>query len=156
MASWDLGVRYFDTHNGAPLSPALTPPRGALSVDYSPDGAWVLTTGVRRTTRLWDADSRLPASEILTFTGQREAVFSRDGGQVLVSAQRGAFIWQSPEANRPSVELLLALAEVVTGQRIEAGVPPRDLTPDEFRARQQALIAHYGRPGGVVPQVRPN
>lgn len=146
VASRDLGVRFFDTRSGAQLSPALTPPRGALSVDYSPDGAWMLTTGVRRTARLWGADSRLPASEILTFPGQRAAGFSRDGQGVLVSAKGAAFIWRSPEANRSSVELLLAMAELVTGQRLEAGVAPRDLTPDEFRDRQRALIAYHGRP----------
>jgi len=146
VASRDLGVRFFDTRTGAQLSPALISPRGALSVDYRPEGDWLLTTGARRTTRLWHADSRLPASEILTFPGQRRARFSRDGRQVLVSAQQAAFIWRSPEANQPSVELLLAMAELVTGQRLEAGVPPRDLTPDEFGARQRALVAHYGRP----------
>jgi hypothetical protein len=58
-----------------------------------------------------------------------------------------------PTAAAPSSDLLLAAAELLLNQRSTEHGGWQSLTPDEFKARQRALV-EFGWRVGPPPQVR--
>jgi hypothetical protein len=85
-----VAPRVWDTSGEEPV-PTLSGHEGqANSVDWSPDGAHILSAGVDGTARVWDADT---GDESLTLSGHagavNDAAWSPDGDRVVTAAADG-------------------------------------------------------------------
>jgi WD40 repeat protein len=108
--------------------------KGVESVSFSPDGLQLLTVGVDRTARVWDART---GTQLAIIRGQdrehavSEAVFSRDGLRILTTSEYGpARLW-----NAQTGEEVLALGD----DRVNAAAFSPDgrliVTASSFSAR---------------------
>jgi tetratricopeptide (TPR) repeat protein len=121
-ASHDTTARVWDAATGQPVTPPMqhagSPVYGA---SFSPDGRRVVTAGQDGTARVWDAATGQPVSPpLLHEDGVMQASFSADGRRVLTLSQQGkARVWEVASAEG-SVEDLLLLSRLLSGQRIDA------------------------------------
>jgi WD40 repeat protein/tetratricopeptide (TPR) repeat protein len=124
--SMDGTARLWETVTGALRTPPLKHPNAVSGGRFSPDGRLLVTTSSTRV-HLWDAATGEPISPPLKHGSYvHDAAFRRDG-RLLVTASGSsaggngmARIWDVSADDRP-VEDLLALCEVLSGQRIVDG-----------------------------------
>jgi WD40 repeat protein/predicted Ser/Thr protein kinase len=119
-ASEDNTARVWDAQTGQPITPFL-PHDGRVSfATFSPDGQRVLTASWDGTARLWAADSGEPLAPPLVHTNQVNfAAFSPDGRRAITASADGtARLWRFTPEDKP-VEELAALAELLSGRRID-------------------------------------
>jgi Flp pilus assembly protein TadD len=152
-ASWDGTVRVWDATNGQTLTPPLKHDQGVWGVCFSSDGSLLLAR-TEQTARVWDAATGDPVTPTL---GQHERVacasFAPDGGRVLTGSldSTGAQVWDLPAENRPLEELLL-LAEVLTGEPVDATGGLSPVEAERVQSAWQALRARYPQSVTPVPE----
>jgi WD40 repeat protein/tRNA A-37 threonylcarbamoyl transferase component Bud32 len=152
-ASADRTARVWDAATGKPVTPPLIHPAGrrahqvgVMRAAFSPDGRRVLTVGRDGTARVWDAATGRPLTPRLEHQdGLRHAAFSPDGRRVLTASEDGtARVWDLTSDDRPA-EDWLALAQVLSGRRIDASGVLVPLTAEELTAALDRLRPRYPR-----------
>jgi WD40 repeat protein len=143
-ASGDQTARVWDAQSGQPVTPPLKHNASVLHAAFSPDGQRVVTASHDRTARVWDAQSGQPVTGPLKHNGGvKNAAFSPDGRRVVtVSDDQTARVWDLPSGDRP-VEDWRLLAELVTGQRMDASEGFAALEPKALAELWQTLRAKY-------------
>jgi WD40 repeat protein/tRNA A-37 threonylcarbamoyl transferase component Bud32 len=104
--SQDGIARVWDAATGLPRSNPLVHSNGLEWVAFSPDASRIVTVTTNGIVQIWNVDSAQPDKEPLTIIAGKKAhhaVFSPDGGQVLVSHMR-FFDAQTHEAKQRVVE----------------------------------------------------
>src|SRR5262249_32997791 len=138
-------ARVWDAATGAAVTPLLKAGAGLIRTSFSPDGRRVATGGGAYAAQLWDAASRASLSPPLRQRGWAYHVaFSPDGRRVAVgSAEGAAWVWRLPEPDtRPQGDLVL-LAQVLSGQRVDATDGLVDVDPAGQRQALEELRARY-------------
>jgi WD40 repeat protein/tRNA A-37 threonylcarbamoyl transferase component Bud32 len=114
--------------------------------EFSPDGEWMLTQHLNAQSRLWHVATGLPAGNPLRARlGEIQARLSNDGRRILaLGADHRALLQRTPYTEPPPAEALVAMAEYVTGRRLDSPGQTVPLTRDEFLARSEVLRAAFG------------
>jgi hypothetical protein len=98
--------------------------------------------------------STLPLMTTVPFTGAPGVRFNTQGSRLLVTSREPtAAIVKVPVASAPETRSLLAMTELLLGQRLNEHGGWVDLTREEFFERQRLLTAMNWRLG-PDPQVR--
>jgi WD40 repeat protein/serine/threonine protein kinase len=115
-------ARVWDAATGAPATPLLNHGRGQIRVVFSPDGRRLATGGGDYDARLWDAATGAPLGPPLRHRGWvLQLAFSPDGRRLATLCQDGAArVWNLPEPDPRPLEDLVLLAQVLSGQRLDA------------------------------------
>lgn len=133
-------VRSWDVTQGRLKQDLLRHQRAVLSGDFSPDGAWVATSSEDRFVRLTRVASALPGMDVSEPVTRPFVRFSQDGRRLLVEPdQVPPRMLKVPGAFRPSSAVLLALTELVLGQRINIQSGWEALSPEGYRTRLQIM-----------------
>ncbi|HEV3255671.1 MAG TPA: protein kinase [Gemmataceae bacterium] len=166
-ASQDGTARVWDAAGGAPVTPVLEHQGAVLHAAFSPTGGLVATASRDGTARVWDASTGEPvtpplpcASEPRFFPASatsataalallsrgfpRAAVFSPDSRRLFTPTFFGAdaVTWDLSPDNRPA-EDLTALAQALSGQRLDATGSMTELETKELRGLWQMLRHKY-------------
>ncbi len=147
---------------------------GVMSVRFSPDGKWLLTSGYDNFAKLWDLAAGEPKL-LQTFQGHSwwvcDAEFSPDGQQIVTAGQDGkAIVWQRGGTTDNPADYfhirtsfskhrgpIYAARFSPDGQQIATGGydgrvlvwRPEDVHPIDIALRSERTT----RPGGEVPRV---
>ncbi len=118
--SEDGAARTWSVATGEPTAAPFRHADSVTHASYSPDGRWIATASADQTARVWDAATGLPIIMPVRLAGNVEfAGFGPDGKRLLAaSAYRAVVLDLTPTAR--SIEELVALAECVSGRRIDA------------------------------------
>jgi WD40 repeat protein len=120
----DGTARVWDVNTSQPLSPPLKHRDSVLKAFFSPDGRKVVTASFDRTARVWDGVTGEPLSPPLNHAKPVDfAMFLGNGDWLLTHCDRESRFWESSPDPRP-LEDLLALANLVTGQKLDATGAP--------------------------------
>jgi WD40 repeat protein len=120
----DGTARVFDARTGQPLSPEFRHGSGLSDASFSPDGRLAITVsghGARLgIVRPWDVATGEPIGPPLRSYNLSRAAFHPDADRVLTWDPDGERQWDLSPDGRP-VQDLVSLAEVLSGQRVDAG-----------------------------------
>jgi WD40 repeat protein len=154
-ASWDNTARIWDVATGHPITPPLRHRFRVEQVVFSPDSRYVLTgSGLNQNTEnsggyngeacLWDAASgELAAPPFKCESWVRSISFSPDGRRILVADMSGtARIWTLPANDKPA-EDLFSMAQILSGQGLDAAAGPEPMEAANLDASFQKMRAKY-------------
>ncbi|NIP92990.1 MAG: hypothetical protein GWO24_05835, partial [Akkermansiaceae bacterium] len=116
------------------------------TVDYSPNGQWVLTASNDRRAQIWDAQTGLPIGlPMLHNDGLLDAVFSPDSRRIATCSRDGmARVWSAPDGTPVSERIrfdegidMIRFHSGGTGLLTVSGGSPRmvhtwDLRPNSY------------------------
>jgi WD40 repeat protein len=114
-------VVVLDLETGEPLrAPVDAHDAVVESLTYSEDGAWLVSTAPNSTVALWDAETGLLTSRVVTHSGQAVSGFIEGHDTVLIA----------PVLDGP---LVTGDTRIVHALGFACAIAGRDLTEDEWR-----------------------
>jgi serine/threonine protein kinase/WD40 repeat protein len=152
VATQDGSVRRWDAHSGREIGETL-PHRGiVLAAVFSPDGRQIATLSQAEGARLWDTETGLRLTDAHYTRLPQTLRFIGDGRQLLVqSSWPGAEVWSLPIASSTPPDVLVAITELLTGDRITADGPDPLLTELDYRDRIKRVQSVFGPYGPESP-----
>lgn len=136
-AGGDNTARIWDVATGELVTPPLTHNGSISQAVFSADARLVVTASSDNSARVWNAETGQALTPRLTHPGWGKitaVAISRDRRHVASTSEDGsARLWRLASEDRP-IDVLLNLAELLCGNRIDAtgGLVP--LPPDELRS----------------------
>jgi WD40 repeat protein len=166
LTAQDQVGRIGNVSRSRPATPLLLHKGRVVSGAFSPDGRCAITASDDGTARVWDTATGEPVTPPLHHGDNRpdgwaggyarsdlpQARFSLDGRRVVLLSGSGAQSWDLRPDTRP-IEDLVALAQLVGGQRIDATGGAVPLTLEELRKAWEALRAKYPEDFSASPAV---
>lgn len=152
VATQDGSVRRWDAHSGREIGETL-PHRGSvLAAVFSPDGRQIATLNQAEGARLWDTETGLRLTDAHYIRLPQTLRFTGGGRQLLVqSSWPGLEVWSLPIASSTPPDVLVAITELLAGDRITADGPDPLLTELEYRDRIKRVQSVYGYYGPESP-----
>jgi WD40 repeat protein len=144
ITSLDKTARVCDAQSHQPVTGPLKHNGQVVHAAFSPDGRRVVTASEDQTARVWDAQSGQPVTPPLKHDRPIvHAAFSPDGRRVVTASEdQTTRVWDLPSGERPAEDWRL-LAELVTGQRMDASGGFLALEPKALAESLQTLRAKY-------------
>jgi WD40 repeat protein len=138
----DNAARMWDAATGEPLAPPLRHDGTVVHAAFSSSGLRLLTADDDRTVRVWDPGSGELLAPPLRLAGVlQHAFFDPDDNRAIIVYEAGAMhTWNLTPTERPVAELI-ALAQVLSGSRIDDKQNRQDLDGDELRSAWDMLKA---------------
>lgn len=116
----DRTTRLWDAGSGKPLTDPIEHPTEVSSAHFSPDGRLIVTVCRDNGVRIWDVETAKQISDPFQGGDAQIAQFSPDGKRLLIAGQQsGVQIWDLQPQNKTAPPWLLALAEMLAGQRLD-------------------------------------
>jgi len=136
----DDAARIWDVATGEPLTPPLRHEGTVVHAAFSPDRSRLLTADEHNTARLWDPVSgELLAPPLRLPRKFQHASFHPDGNRATLVCEAGTkSTWDLTPTTRPVAELI-ALAQVLSGSRIDDKQNCRALDGNDLRSAWQML-----------------
>ena len=136
----DDAARIWDVATGEPLTPPLRHEGTVVHAAFSPDRSRLLTADEHNTARLWDPVSgELLAPPLRLPRKFQHASFHPDGNRATLVCEAGTkSTWDLTPTTRPVAELI-ALAQVLSGSRIDDKQNCRALDGTDLRSAWQML-----------------
>ena len=148
-ASWDKTARVWDAQTGKPLSAPMEHQNRVHAAAFSPDGKWIVTAS-DETARVWDAQTGQAVGEPLQHgsistkywfspdDGVNAASFSPDGKWIVTASENGtARVWDTGIVTKEAPAWLIALAEAMGGERLNANGIAEPFEPDLPKLREE-------------------
>ena len=137
--SSDGFVRVWSAATGRAIAPAISVGTAVARVAFNPNSRFLLIRTVANSIHVMDArtgERVAPAMNLRSFAN--DATFSPDGNSIL-TAGRSARLWEfSPR--KGSIAKLTALAELMSGHRIDQVESLVPLTQSELKTRWRAVM----------------
>ncbi len=152
VTTQDGSVRLWDAAAGRETRVALTHNATVDAAVFSPDGRQIATSERGLGTRLWDAATGLKLTSLHKTPMFSHASFSADGRRLWIeSFWPGLDSWMLPGRASPSSELLIAMTELLTGDRVTVDGTRVELSNVEIAARLQQFQRAFGPSGPSSP-----
>jgi WD40 repeat protein len=137
-ASDDRTARLWDASTGKPLSDPIEHPAEVSSAHFSPDGRLVVTVCRDNAVRIWDVETAKQISDPFQSSDAQSAQFSPDGKRLLIAGQQsGVQVWDLRPQDKTAPAWLLALAEMLAGQRLDNNGVFQIIKSDPSQARNE-------------------
>ena len=122
LASTGASASVWDATTGRPLTLTMFHKTSSLHAAFSPDGRYVVTSGLREMSlngvQVWDAATGHPITPLLSLPNGYHATISRDGRHLLTTGRMAAQLWNlGPDPS--SIEDLQRMAHVISGHEID-------------------------------------
>ena len=152
VATQDGSVRRWDAHGGREIGEAL-PHRGSvLAAVFSPDGRQIATLNQTEGARLWDAETGLRLTDAHYIRLPQTLRFTGAGRQLLMQSSWPSLeVWSLPIASSTPPDVLVAITELLAGDRITADGPDLLLTELDYRDRIKRVQSVFGPYGPESP-----
>jgi WD40 repeat protein len=137
-ASNDRTARLWEAGTGKPLTDPIEHPAEVSSAHFSPDGRLVVTVCRDNAVRIWDVETAKQISDPFQGGDAQSAQFSPDGKRLLIAGQQsGVQVWDLQPQNKTAPPWLLALAEMLAGQRLDDNGVFQIIKSDPSQARKE-------------------